>query len=83
MIKEPPLQSPTHVNDRVTPGWASFFAAVFRICMANTQAGTTAQRPTTLLWIGRRYYDTTLELPIWVNAVTPSVVWKDAAGNTV
>lgn len=48
-----------------------------------TEYGTTAQRPTTNLWIGRPFYDTTLNKPVWVNAVTPSVVWKDATGLTV
>jgi hypothetical protein len=48
-----------------------------------TQSGTTAQRPTKALWVGRPFYDLTLNKPIWVNAVTPSVVWKDAAGTTV
>lgn len=48
-----------------TPGWAPFFSAVFRLLAAMTQSGTTAQRPTTFLWTGRPYYDTTLALPIW------------------
>lgn len=33
---------------------------------ANGQ-GTTAQRPTTMLYLGRRYYDTTLGIPIFWN----------------
>ena len=50
---------------------------------AGTQYGTTANRPTSNLWIGRVYYDTTLNKPVWVNAISPSVVWKDASANTV
>lgn len=46
------------------------------------ESGTTAQRPTSKLWVGRQYYDKTLNKPIWVNSVNP-VVWKDAAGTTV
>lgn len=44
-----------------------------------TNAGTTAQRPTTGLIPGLQYYDTTLGIPIWYNGT----VWKNAAGTTV
>ena len=44
-----------------------------------TNAGTTAQRPTTGLIPGLQYYDTTLGVPIWYNGT----VWKNAAGTTV
>jgi hypothetical protein len=62
--------------------WTSFFEAVFNLLFAMTQSGTTAQRPTTFLWFGRRFYDTTLGKPVYVASVGPTV-WKDAAGNTV
>lgn len=58
--------------------WYSWLNQVFRICFAQQQSGTTALRPTTGLWIGRRYYDTTLSKPIWVSQVTPTVVWSEA-----
>lgn len=53
------------------------------IANSMTEYGTTAQRPTDNLWIGRIFYDTTLNKPIWVNAITPSIVWKDSTGITV
>lgn len=46
-------------------GWRNFFVAVYNICNALTMSGTTANRPTTLLWVGRTYFDTTLTRPIW------------------
>jgi len=55
-------------------GWRNFFMAVYTICVALTSSGTTANRPTKLLWTGRFYFDTTLGLPIfyktssWVKA---------------
>jgi hypothetical protein len=61
-------------------GW---FSQAFLILFAAQQSGTTANRPTKQLWVGRTYFDTTLNLPIWVQAVSPAVVWQDAAGNTV
>lgn len=83
MIEEPPSKSEFLRGSVISFPWANFFASVHRICFALTQSGTTANRPTKILWVGRMYYDTTLGLPIWVNATTPAVVWKDAAGNTV
>lgn len=66
-------------TDPPSVGW---FAQSFLVLFAIQQSGTTANRPTKQLWIGRRYYDTTLSLPIWVKTISP-VVWCDAAGNTV
>ena len=44
----------------VAESWRNFFVAVYNICNAQAQSGTTANRPTTLLWPGRRYFDTDL-----------------------
>lgn len=57
-------------------GWRNFFNAVFNVCNAMTMSGTTAQRPATLLWTGRMYFDTTLGIPIWFKTVG----WVDATG---
>jgi len=63
-------------------GWRNFFVAVFNICNALTMSGTTAQRPTTLLWVGRPYLDETLGIPIWLKSITPTV-WIDGTGAPV
>lgn len=84
MINRPPLETPFVDNKgMVTRPLAEWLTLIHLAANAVMQRGTTSQRPTANLWIGRPYYDTTLNLPIWVNAVAPSVVWKDAAGNTV
>lgn len=74
LINQPP-DGPVVMPDlTATPGWRPFFSAVFQLLTAMTQSGTTARRPTTFLWTGRMYYDTTLGLPIfykgpgWVKA---------------
>lgn len=66
----------------VTEGWRNFFMSTFTICSALTMSGTTAQRPTRPLWVGRMYFDTTLGLPIWVRSLSPTV-WVNAAGGVV
>lgn len=65
-----------------TNSFIQWVARIHAICTANRQSGVTADRPVSLLWIGRRYYDTTLNKPVYVSAVKPSV-WRDAAGTVV
>lgn len=43
------------------------------------RSGSTANRPSTFLYVGFPYWDTTLGKPIWWNGT----VWKDATGSTV
>lgn len=62
--------------------WLAWFDRIHTICLAMQQSGTTAERPTSLLWIGRRYYDETLNKPVYLRAVRPTV-WRDAMGNIV
>lgn len=62
--------------------WLQWFSRAHSILQAAQQSGTTAQRPTTVLWVGRRYFDTTLGQPIWVQSVKPTV-WCDATGAAV
>lgn len=102
MISAPPQnefidqRSVTPVNEplpfifakaRVTTGWTNFFSNVYQILFAVTQSGTTANRPTKGLYVGRVYFDTSLGAhgkPIWVASVSAGVAtWIDAASNVV
>jgi hypothetical protein len=60
----------------VSTTWRNFFSAVFSVLNAMTQSGATTARPTTFLWVGRPYFDTTLGLPIWYDGTQ----WVDATG---
>lgn len=78
-----PLNEPVTAPGFITlPRWAQWLTRVNAIANANVDYGTTAQRPTALLWIGRRFYDTTLNKPVYVSAVKPAV-WRDAMSNIV
>jgi len=69
---------------RTTTAWQNFFSNAYQLLLMLTLSGTTANRPTKYLWVGRYYYDTTINKPIWVNSVSGvTATWKDAAGNTV
>lgn len=63
--------------------WLQWFNWVHLTIQAVRQAGPTAERPTNLLWIGRAFYDTTLNKPVYVAQVRPTIIWRDAAGVTV
>ncbi len=88
LINSPPSTSVDSLEPRgrgvfvlsgVLDGWRNFFNAVYFICNSTTTSGTTAQRPTEGLYIGRVYFDTTLGYPIWLQSIGP-VVWCDATG---
>ena len=62
-----------------TQPWSSVFSRWHTIIVSAQQSGTTAQRPTKVLWIGRRFFDTTLGKPVYIRSVGPAV-WVDGAG---
>ena len=84
MSFEYPSNSPV-VNPqtgKATDPWQNVFNRWHQIIITGQQSGTTANRPTTQVWVGRFYFDTTLNKPVWVKSVTP-VVWVDATGAVV
>lgn len=68
---------------KITPPWGLWVNRVHTIAVSLQQSGATIDRPTSVLWIGRRYFDTTLTKPVWVKQVKPTVLWCDATGATV
>lgn len=62
LINQPPL---TDVDTKLGQGWAEWLSSAFTILTNVTQSGTTAQRPVTMLYVGRTYFDTTINRPIW------------------
>lgn len=68
LISSPPTRRAVDDGAAVSRPWAGWFGQAFRLLFAMGQSGTTANRPTEGLWPGRPYFDTTLGMPIWVNA---------------
>ena len=66
----------------LTPAWAVWFTTSHNSVRTLRDSGTTSERPDNLLWVGRTYYDTDLEKPIWLHAINP-IVWHDATGAPV
>lgn len=64
---------------RVSKAWDALFTRWQRVLSAIVDKGTTAQRPTTNLWIGRTFYDTTLGAPVYLQSYPPAV-WVPFGG---
>lgn len=67
IVGEVPTQD---VPDKEKTGWLAWLKQVRQAAFSVTQSGTTAQRPVTFLWVGRRYFDTTVGKPVWYNGTT-------------
>jgi hypothetical protein len=70
-------------DGKLSMPWLQLLSRWQRIVTSLVQSGSTLNRPTKTLWLGRTYYDTTLSKPIWVKQVRPSIVWVDASGTPV
>jgi hypothetical protein len=83
MVNEPPVKSLLPVSATGFASWpqpwASWFTQAWQILVAVSMSGTTANRPTALLWTGRPYFDTTLNRPIWYTGTN----WIRADGTVV
>jgi hypothetical protein len=84
LINQPP-SSPVDTQDvkgilmMPREGWRNWFQQVFLICNALTMSGSSAQRPTAMLWPGRVYFDRTLNQPVWYDGTD----WVDSQGISV
>lgn len=68
MISDPPKLA--RLTEVVPKAWLDWFQAVAVVCQDIQSTGTTANRPTTGLYPGRFYFDTSLGAngkPIWRN----------------
>ena len=92
IINSPPTQRDLDIVEQ--PGgkqvatwgkaWSSYWTQVFQLVFTIQQSGTTAQRPTTALFAGRPYFDTSLGAhgkKIFVNKTLDG--WVDSSGNVV
>lgn len=61
------------------PLWYQWFALVGNVLVAMTSSGTTAQRPTKFLWVGRNYWNTTLAQMEWYDGAS-WVTWSGGGG---
>ena len=77
---EGPIEQQAGPKTLIRPPWLAWFKQVFLCAFSVQHSGTTAQRPTKELWVGRRYFDTTLDQPVWYDGTT-WVTWPVSVGN--
>lgn len=66
MINKPSLGEPVvDENGKAARSWWAWFDEITFLVGLSQQHGTTANRPTARLFIGRQYFDDTLGYPIW------------------
>lgn len=70
-------------NGNLTIPWAQWIQRTHNNAKTLQQSGVTADRPTSVLWIGRVFFDTSLGKPVWIKQVKPAVIWVDATGAAV
>lgn len=71
---------------RITAPWLQWFRIAGVTIAAVRQSGPTAERPTSGLWVGMEYFDTTLNRPVYVYNVAMAAAgtggWVGADGLT-
>ena len=77
-VGTPPFQENISLNGKVSLGWTEYLSNEHRILSAEVESGATAQRPTKNLWLGRRFYDETLNQIVIITSVSP-VTWTALA----
>jgi len=66
-------------NPKISDKWQEFFSNVYTGVLDLQLSGTTDDRPVKRLYVGRIYFDTTLNIPIWYDGE----FWIDATGASV
>lgn len=80
MIGPPPNKNKVQdENGNVDSAWQSFFSDVYDAVVSLQNTGPTTKRPTTALFIGMSFFDSTLNKPIWLRSARPNV-WVTADG---
>jgi hypothetical protein len=79
VITEAPKDPPIAKNGMFSWAWIQWFQSVFLVASTAQESGPTTQRPTKNLWIGRRFFDTTVGKPVYLKSTAPNV-WVDGAG---
>jgi hypothetical protein len=84
-LETPPLKSyPIDEFGNMSQDWSRWFTRVWNFASSIGSSGATINRPTTGLYIGLQFFDTTLGYPIWVSSVTAGVAtWVNGSGASV
>jgi hypothetical protein len=71
IINTPPKTSIATDSTGNSSAWTTWFSSAFSILNGITMSGSTADRPTSQLWVGRPYFDTDLQTMVYVTSADP------------
>ncbi len=83
LINGIPRQNITDRSGNLLTPWLGWFSNMQNLLFPIGNNGSTTARPTTNLWIGQIYFDTTLGYPVFVQSLGPPAVWVNASGSVV
>jgi len=77
ILTPPPLQIQVddQKNKKIAVPWIHWLQNLYTSFQGLSRSGTTDERPTSNLWLGQVYFDTTLGQPVVVTSLDP-VTWK-------
>jgi hypothetical protein len=81
--------APMNADLTVTAGsqpsapWRAWLTRLNLFTQAMGGSGATGSRPSTGLYVGLQYFDSTLGYPVWVRTVGPPTVWVNSSGGAV
>lgn len=81
-----PLPNTTHIaesNGNITASYRSWLVSVQTWLGPIGKSGSTSTRPTSGLYVGQQYFDTTLGYPVFLKTVGPPSVWVNGSGSPV
>jgi hypothetical protein len=75
-----PIPSYSPITDKmISAEWNAYMQALYDLARVLGNNGTTANRPTSNLYVGQDYFDTTLGYKITIKSLNPTV-WVDGGG---
>ena len=81
-VEQPPFREQLVKEDgTLSDGWVRWIQQLHTFISAANDAGTTANRPTKNLWVGRPYFDTDLGYQVIIESLNPTV-WIPGSGET-
>lgn len=79
-LSRPPVRVAFTESEGKPEAWVRFFTQLEELFNTLQATGTTAQRPNPAPFVGFRYFDTTVNRPIWAKTITPTT-WVYADGS--
>lgn len=82
LIKALPRPEIVDKNGKMLPPWLGWFSALNNVVQTFGSNGATTARPTSNLFVGQQFFDTTLGYPVFIKSLNPTV-WVNGAGGVV